>query len=62
MNNQTNLQCLSSKDNPGLLLYYSSSTKYKIALGLITFYVTYVLLISRFFRFYLTGGLENVVY
>ncbi len=33
-----------------------------MSFGLITFYVTYVLLISRLFRVYLTGNLDNVIY
>ena len=49
-------------ENPGILLFYSSSTKYKVSFGLLTFYVTYVLLISRLFRLYLTGNLDNVIY
>jgi hypothetical protein len=31
--------------------------KYKVAFGLLTFYLTYVVLINSLFRMYLTGGI-----
>jgi len=46
----------------GIMLFFKSATKYKTGFSLVTFYVTYVLLISRLFRIYLTGDLDNVIY
>jgi len=45
-----------------LQLYYVTASKFKVRFGVVTFYLTYVLLISRLFRFYLTANVENVVF
>lgn len=46
----------------GLYVFYKSSVKYKVAIGLLTFYLTYVVLINSLFRVYLTGSTETIIF
>jgi hypothetical protein len=45
-----------------LPLYYITTSKFKNQFGVVTFYLTYVLLISRLMRIYLVANVENVVF
>lgn len=52
-------------ENPnleGIFFFYKSSVKYKVAIGLLTFYLTYVVLINSLFRVYLTGSIETIIF
>jgi len=46
----------------GIFIFYKSSVKYNVAFGLLTFYLTYVVLINSLFRVYLTGNLETIIF
>ena len=46
----------------GLFIYYESSVKYEMAFGVLTFYLTYVVVINSLFRLYLTGSLQTMVF
>ena len=46
----------------GLFVFIKSSVKYKAAIGLLTFYLTYVVLINSLFRVYLTGNTETIIF
>lgn len=46
----------------GVFVLYKSSVKYKAAVALLTFYLTYVVLINSLFRVYLTGGIETIIF
>ena len=45
-----------------MYFYYLTSNKFKIGIGIITFYLTYVLLVSRLLRFYFSGIVDNIIY
>ena len=60
--NKTELQnevneTVEEKPMKGLFIFYKSSVKYRVAFGLVTFYLTYVVLLNSLFRVYLTGNL-----
>lgn len=56
MKNKAN-ETVEEKPMKGLFIFYKSSVKYRVAFGLVTFYLTYVVLLNSLFRVYLTGNL-----
>lgn len=49
-------------NNKDIYFYYLTSNKFKVSVGILTFYLTYILVISRLIRFYLTGTVRNILY
>ena len=39
-----------------------TSNKFKIGVGVVTFYLTYVLVVSRLLRLYFSGIVDNIIY
>jgi hypothetical protein len=51
-----------SSSNDVLPLYFITSSKFQVKFGVVSFYLTYVLLISRLMKIYLVANVENVVF
>lgn len=51
-----------SSSNDVLPLYFITSSKFQLKFGIVTFYLTYVLLISRLMKIYLIANVENAVF